>query len=160
MTHLNGSEVEKTDQNGSEVENSTQVELGTHKKQNKDNVEYTSDEILAVEKEVTLLDNLAGKLKNDQNEDIMNRNIKNTADKQVKEVKKQQEAGNEDHLLTADVKTEKPEQRVDNSLVSFYTDFSWALSTNLSLFTVTLFPFVENTSQCTSGQLRLNCIIF
>nr|XP_058967824.1 5'-nucleotidase-like isoform X1 [Pocillopora verrucosa] len=115
-THLNGSEVEKTDQNGSEVENSTQVELGTHKKQNKDNVEYTSDEILAVEKEVTLLDNLAGKLKNDQNEDIMNRNIKNTADKQVKEVEKQQEAGNEDQLLTADVKTEKPEQRIDNSL--------------------------------------------
>ena len=125
--------MEKTDQNGSEVENSTQVELGTHKKQNKDNVEDTSDEILAVEKEkeVTLLDNLAGKLKNDQNEDIMNRNIKNTADKQVKEVEKQEEAGNEDQLLTADVKTEKPEQRIDNSLVSFYTDFSWALSTNL-----------------------------
>ena len=80
--------MEKTDQNGSEVENSTQVELGTHKKQNKDNVEDTSDEILAVEKEVTLLDNLEGKLKNDQNEDIMNRNIKNTADKQVKGVKK------------------------------------------------------------------------
>ncbi|RMX59555.1 hypothetical protein pdam_00003660 [Pocillopora damicornis] len=115
-THLNGSEVEKTDQNGSEVENSTQVELGTHKKQNKDNVEYTSDEILAIEKEVTLLDNLAGKLKNDQNEDIMNRNIKNTTDKQVKEVEKQQEAGNEDQLLTADVKTEKTGQRIDNSL--------------------------------------------
>lgn len=117
-SHLNGPEVEKTDQD-QDVENSTRVALETHKNQNVDYVD-TSDKTQPVENVTvtveTLLDNSMDKLNNDQNEDIISRNVQNRADSQTKEIKQHEEAGNEDQLLTAKVKPGKPEQRIGNSL--------------------------------------------
>ncbi|XP_022779638.1 5'-nucleotidase-like isoform X2 [Stylophora pistillata] len=117
-SHLNGPEVEKTDQD-QDVENSTRVALETRKNQNVDYVD-TSDKTQPVENVTvtveTLLDNSMDKLNNDLNEDIISRNVQNRADSQTKEIKQHEEEGNEDQLLTAKVKPGKPEQRIGNSL--------------------------------------------